>query len=74
MIVKFSDNNTATLKFTCPVCGKIHSLENVDGKKIQEYLNTKTVIQRIFPKMSSTDREKIITGMCEECQDKIFGE
>jgi hypothetical protein len=60
--------------FICPMCGKEHSmfLEEEDANNYFKYRKEK-LIQDIFPDMSKTDREKFITGYCDECQKKIFG-
>ena len=63
-----------TVKFVCPMCGKIHYLRDVDLEKFLKYQNGEGLVQDLFPELNTTDREKLITGYCEECQDTIFAE
>ena len=59
-----------SIAVTCPFCGTDHIVE-VDFNGWLNYMGG-MAIQRAFPKMSATDREKLITGMCEACQNDIF--
>lgn len=61
--------------FKCPMCGKEHSMmlfESDFDRYMQERSEGKP-ISLIFPDMSLKDREKFITGYCDDCQDLIFG-
>lgn len=62
------------VEFRCPMCGKSHSMfvYEEDLLRLQRERAKGTYIQDIFPDMSSTDREKFITGYCDECQKLIF--
>ncbi len=59
------------IKKTCPFCGKttIITVNKNDYDKWQE----DTLIQRAFPYLSADEREVLITGMCYDCQAKVFG-
>ena len=59
-----------TIITECPFCGAIDEVE-VDFNAFMDYQAGITA-QRAFPRMSATDREKLITGMCEECQADVF--
>lgn len=59
-----------TIITECPFCGATSEIE-VDFDGFMNYQLGMTA-QRAFPRMSATDREKLISGMCEECQAKIF--
>lgn len=59
-----------TIITECPFCGATDEIE-VDFDAIIEYQMGATA-QQAFPRMSATDREKLISGMCEECQAKVF--
>lgn len=55
----------------CPICGK-KTIFTVTDEQYDKYINKKENIQRIFPKLSCEDREKLITGICGDCWNKIF--
>ena len=64
------------VEFECPMCEKPHYLR-VPVSKLERFYNrreTGELIQDIFPDMSRQDREKFITGYCDDCQKLIFGE
>lgn len=67
------DRQLVTIEFRCPVCGKIHYLEDVDYEALEAWQNGE-LIQNAFPDMSPADREKFLTGYCEDCQNRIFAE
>ena len=72
-LLEFSgDFKTFEFVFTCPFCKTSHSLKNINSAEYAKY-NSGELVQRAFPKMSTTDREKLMTGMCEKCQDEVFG-
>jgi len=74
MIVHNVDEKLINVELHCPLCKKIHFLKNIDKNKFNNWHDSGKCIQHVFTKMSATDREKMITGYCEECQIKIFGE
>lgn len=59
----------------CPFCGNVTD-KNLDVTKEQlvRYYNREDLIQNIFPNLSPDEREFIMTGYCDSCQEKIFGE
>lgn len=66
-------NRNLELTIVCPFCGKMHSVlvREVDYNRLitGEYL-----VQDVFPYLTATEREALITGMCPACQSSIFGE
>ena len=60
-----------TVYLVCPFCGNEHSVvvNSVDYKRWQEG----ELIQRAMPNLSPTQREQLISGLCHECQRKVFG-
>lgn len=62
----------AIVGFDCPMCGKYHTL-TVDIKEYYDY-QSGALVQDAFPHMSPTDRERFISGLCPDCQKKIFVE
>ena len=55
----------------CPFCGKVSEI-SIDFDKFMEWKEGKKV-QDAFPELSPSERELLITGMCSECQKKVFG-
>lgn len=55
----------------CPECGKKNYIEMSD-EQYQKYTEGSDLIQRIFPEMSPAQREILITGICEDCWNKLF--
>lgn len=55
----------------CPICHKVSEV-CVDDKGYLKYIEGE-LCQDAFPDLSATEREIIISGMCKECQDMIFG-
>ena len=65
-------NFPITAGFVCPMCNTYHTLT----VELEQYLNYQAgeLVQDAFPKMSPTDRERFISGLCPDCQKKIFVE
>ena len=55
----------------CPFCGR-ESEVAVTMEGWSKYVNGFSV-QTAFPKLSATEREIIISGICPKCQESIFG-
>ncbi len=65
-------NFPITLGFVCPMCSTYHTLT----VELEQYLNYQSgeLVQDAFPKMSPTNRERILSGFCPDCQKEIFKE
>lgn len=68
-----SKNMSINVECHCPFCGATHFVNNVDPVG---YLSWEMgeLIQKALPNLSPTEREQMISGLCPECQKKIFGE
>ncbi len=66
------DEILVDVKFVCPMCGKVHVLKHISVDKYLAYVNKEDTVQNIFSDLSPVDREKFITGYCEDCQNEIF--
>lgn len=55
----------------CPFCGKTHYVE-AHFADYTLWCNGE-LAQNAFPYLSATEREQMISGICPECQKKIFG-
>ena len=56
----------------CPHCHKIQVV-HVDDNQYNDWLAGKN-IQRAFPNLSADQREILMSGICPECWEEIFGE
>lgn len=64
------------VEFVCPMCGKVHYLKDVPTsllERIENRRETGEYIQDILKDYSKFDREKFITGYCDQCQEMLFG-
>lgn len=60
------------LSNNCPFCGKYQEVE----VKLEDYYKwiEGELAQKAFPYLTPAEREIIISGICEECWDKMFKE
>ena len=70
-MIRMISTYEAEIKKSCPFCGKSSELviDNVDN--YIDFMHG-TRVQDAFPTLSASDREFLLTGMCKECQEKIF--
>jgi hypothetical protein len=64
-IVEF-DPDVARLEVTCPSCDSKRTL-SVDFNSLHHWVTGSVLVQRAFPDLSDTDREALITGICDTC-------
>jgi len=60
-----------TICIVCPFCGKEHRV-TVPEEGWDKY-RFGALAQIAFPNLSATEREQIISGMCPDCQESVFG-
>lgn len=65
------NNEWVLLVMECPFCGLEHEVEVKEDDYI-DYLAGE-LVQRSFPYLNATQREQIISHLCPECQEKMFG-
>ena len=70
MTVLMNDDNT-TIQIICPFCGKVNEITVPTDDFIDWQCGE--LIQNAMPYLTPENREFLISGMCRECQDKIFG-
>ena len=66
-------NDITIFEIPCPFCGKISKLK-VSTKVWRDGLNAYkngALIQNAWPTLSPSDRELILTGICDECWIKM---
>jgi len=64
-------NNTIILEVACPVCGKVSEI-SVEVNDYIDWQNGK-LTQNAFPYLSANEREMLISGVCGDCWNKMFG-
>lgn len=63
--------NILTVEVICPFCGAI-SCVDVHEDDYHSWVGGMSV-QNAFPYLSATKRELLVSGMCPNCQDDVFG-
>lgn len=68
-----NDNRNMEIITRCPICGKQHKV--LVREEDWELYNSpdRPHVQDIFPYLSPAERELLITGIDEECFNKMFG-
>lgn len=64
-------NNPILVKCVCPMC-KSFTFVCVDAFDYGDWQNGKHA-QDAFPYLSANEREMLISGICPDCWDKMFG-
>lgn len=57
----------------CRSCGR-DFMFNVTDEQYKQYVNGENLIQRIFPELSASQRELLISRTCEDCWNKLFSD
>ena len=57
--------NTIKIEIVCPVCGK-KQVVTVKSEDYDKWENGEPV-QRAFPYLTPSEREALITGICDDC-------
>ena len=60
-----------TIEITCPFCGTDHFVE-MDYRDYVEWCNG-SLIQKVAPYLTPTEREQLISQLCPKCQEQVFG-
>ena len=59
------------LIITCPFCHKDHTVYTTE-ESYNKWVNGE-LIQNAMPFLTPTEREQLISHLCPECQEIIFG-
>lgn len=59
------------LEMVCPFCGQVHSVDVFETSYVMYMAGAQ--VQDVFPYLSATQREQLISHICPECQKDIFG-
>lgn len=58
------------VKVVCPFCGNASVIE-VNENDFERWLDGE-LAQKSFPYLTASERETLISGMCEYCQEEFF--
>ena len=67
----YADKDVTVLRKTCPFCTEEWEA-SVPTEGYQKWIGGE-LIQKAMPTVPAATREWLISGMCPECQDAIFG-
>lgn len=74
-IIPSESANVNVIEFKCPYCGKTHKVE-LNDKDFNTYVACRAVRKPITTthliNLDVVLREKLISGLCEDCQEKMF--
>lgn len=71
-------NNVATtardyvIPVVCPICRKEHEIAVRYEDYILYTLPNRPLIQDIFPYLTASEREMLVSGVCDDCWHKMF--
>ena len=61
----------------CPMCRKEYESVAYSNKITEEqqikFFKGEDHVQNIFPQLTASERETLISGLCLDCQEKVFG-
>lgn len=60
-----------SLEMVCPFCGQVHSVDVFETSYVMYMAGE--LAQNAFPYLSKAEREQIISHICPDCQEDIFG-
>lgn len=60
-----------SIRTQCPFCKEYHDIP-ATSKQIQDFQYSDKKVQEIFPELSCTEREMLISGCCPDCWDKYM--
>ena len=66
------EDNKILVEGTCRLCGKVHSFV-ADFEGVVAWQSGE-LIQNALPEVSASDREFLISGICPNCWDDMFGQ
>lgn len=69
-----SRNGNGTVRFAtqCTWCSKPSALDQLDPSALDAYLEGRLSAETLFPGLSASEREVLISGTHAECWDAMF--
>lgn len=71
-MVVYLDKDVIVIEKTCPFCDKRYE-GSFPSEGYGKWMGGE-LIQKAMPTVPATSREWLISGICPECQEKVFGE
>ena len=65
-------NRPAYVELICPMCGDVHYVSFIE-KDFDEWQNGE-LIQNAMPYLEPFEREQLISHLCPDCQEQVFGD
>lgn len=64
--------NPIAILTTCPICGESYEIT----VEFADYLDWQSgeLVQNAFPYLFPEEREMLLSGICPECWERVFGE
>lgn len=72
MMMIYGDKEQIVVAQACPFCGQQY--EGCFDTPAFDAWQNGALIQDVMPDVPATSREWLISGICPDCQDSIFGE
>ena len=66
------NNKEGVIATHCPFCGGINGVE-VNEKDYLDWQDG-ALVQEAFPYLNASEREMLISGICPDCWDSMFGD
>ena len=63
--------NPLVIKTTCPECHKVHQI-TVEKQDYFNWLQRKGSVQTIFHYLTPSERELLISGICDTCWNNLM--
>lgn len=71
-ISSMNDNGTAKFTTTCPWCTQPVAVDQLDIQALDAYLAGRLSAETLFPTLSASEREVLVSGTHAECWDAMF--
>lgn len=71
MVLEYCINDKGNVGIECPHCHNVIELP-ITEKELLAWDPNKTFIQDQFPQLTPGQREMLLSGLCEECWNKLF--
>ena len=74
VLIEETEGNDVSLQVKCVMCGEFHEVV-VTKESLAEFQSpNRRNIQDVFPYLSPSDRELLLTNICPNCWTKMFGD
>lgn len=72
-MIDYTINKKGFVCIECPRCGQISVIPITESELLQ-WEESEEFIQDYFPNLSSSQRELLLSGICQDCWNLIFPE